>query len=159
MIQKFSFVTGDDRIWDLLAKEQLNYIAGLTAEQKQTIKEIVYRESWLRNVIDRYMPKAPLIMRFEFVFPYLGIYVLNGKETISSEAFDQSNECVRTTVEFLEDNIDWLKPMIAYYSSLHKNSSLESDFRALMKRADYETADSRHEEFADFFTIDRIDFG
>lgn len=39
--------------------------------------------------------------------------------------------------------------MIAYYSSLIKNSFSQRDFRAIMKRADNETKDFRLRDFTD----------
>lgn len=127
-------------------KTQLHHFAQLTTEQKQKIKAFICRESWLKDVIEKYMPNVAAIVRLEYFFVYLTLYVSHGKGTLSFNSFDQSNPCVRATIEFIRENHKWLEPMINYYVPLLKNSLLERNFRKLMRETERET-DSLHGEW------------
>lgn len=127
-------------------KRQLNHFARLTPDQKYQIKTFICRETWLKDVIEKCMPNAAAIMRLEYFLVYLGLYVSHGKAPISLQDFDQSNPCVRATVEFIQENHEWLRPMIDYYAPLLKNSLLERNFRKLMRRNERES-ESMHDEW------------
>lgn len=119
-------------------RKQLDRFAHLSSDQKQRIKSFIQRETWLTDVIAKHMASATAIMRLEFIFMYLGLYSRYDDSTTSLKDLNQSNPCVRATVEFMSENYDWLKPMVDYYTPLLKNSLLERNFRKLMQETEHE---------------------